>query len=349
MEQEIFASENSASSEEHNDIWRDQIQARVAGYRTRRGRRVEGAFSMRFPFPPSEIEQCAPAAAASDFNLNSVAECPQFHNQDIAPALSESATPALLSEQSIADSPQYLSSLAEGPADFESVASVCDVEPEAEPAPLPPPRPRTKRKVIAFPRPIIPNPNHRLADPVISDTPRILEVPEELQAFPATPLLDGLRLAREEQQFPTPAADHVDLPLQPAQISRRVCSALIDCVLVSAALAIVAAVIHKFHPELMLTKPVLLATAGVAVAFWGIYQYLFVMYCGETVGMRMMKIRLSTFTGKVPHWRQRRSRVVNLYFSTASLLMGLLWALVDVDALCWHDRISQTYLTAISN
>jgi hypothetical protein len=25
--------------------------------------------------------------------------------------------------------------------------------------------------------------------------------------------------------------------------------------------------------------------------------------------------------------------------------MGLLWALVDVDGLCWHDRISRTYLT----
>src|ERR1700678_1016577 len=147
MEQEIFASENPASSEEHNDIWRDQIQARVAGYRTRRGRRIEGALSMRFPFPPTEIEQCTPAAAASDFNLNSVAECPQFHNQDIAAALSESATPALISEQSIADSPQYISSLAE-PADPESVAAAFDIEAEAEPAaPLPPPRPRTKRKV----------------------------------------------------------------------------------------------------------------------------------------------------------------------------------------------------------
>ncbi len=27
-------------------------------------------------------------------------------------------------------------------------------------------------------------------------------------------------------------------------------------------------------------------------------------------------------------------------------MMGLLWALVDVDMLCWHDRISQTYLTS---
>ena len=26
--------------------------------------------------------------------------------------------------------------------------------------------------------------------------------------------------------------------------------------------------------------------------------------------------------------------------------MGLLWAFVDIDALCWHDRISRTYLAS---
>ena len=27
-----------------------------------------------------------------------------------------------------------------------------------------------------------------------------------------------------------------------------------------------------------------------------------------------------------------------------SLGMGLMWIFVDVDALCWHDRLSHTYL-----
>jgi len=59
----------------------------------------------------------------------------------------------------------------------------------------------------------------------------------------------------------------------------------------------------------------------------------------------MLHLRLSTFKGGLPNWRYRRSRVFGLYFSAASLAMGLLWALVDVDTLCWHDRISRTYLT----
>src|SRR5271167_2746354 len=48
------------SSQPNNDIWRNEIHSRVARFRTRRGRRIEGAFSMRFPFPPPE-----PVAATS--------------------------------------------------------------------------------------------------------------------------------------------------------------------------------------------------------------------------------------------------------------------------------------------
>jgi len=35
-----------------------------------------------------------------------------------------------------------------------------------------------------------------------------------------------------------------------------------------------------------------------------------------------------------------------LYLSVLSLGMGVLWSLVDVDRLCWHDRISQTFPAA---
>ena len=42
--------------------------------------------------------------------------------------------------------------------------------------------------------------------------------------------------------------------------------------------------------------------------------------------------------------RQRRHRVLGFYLSALSLGMGLMWVFVDVDGLCWHDRLSQTYL-----
>jgi len=113
---------------------------------------------------------------------------------------------------------------------------------------------------------------------------------------------------------------------------------------VAAGAAMCAAAAYRMLPK-PAAKPVLLTAASLPVLFWAIYQYLFLMYTGATPGMRLLHLRLTTFKGQRANWRQRRSRVVGLYFSAASLMMGVLWALVDVDALCWHDRISRTYLS----
>src|SRR5271165_5432577 len=56
IEQKHFRSEKAGDPVQPNaDVWRNEIRSRVSRYRTRRGRRVEGAFSMRFPFPPAEF------------------------------------------------------------------------------------------------------------------------------------------------------------------------------------------------------------------------------------------------------------------------------------------------------
>jgi len=169
-------------------------------------------------------------------------------------------------------------------------------------------------------------------------------VPEELEAFPCAPLLDGLHLSAHNAQPETPA-DHIELPLEPASTTQRVLAGVIDCALVVVSAAIFGAVCYKMLPNLTLTKPLLLIGATIPILLWVFYQYMLTMYGGATVGMRTLHLRLSTFKGGTPKRRHRRSRVFGLYFSAASLMMGLLWALVDVDALCWHDRISRTYLT----
>src|ERR1035441_9271113 len=53
-------------SQTTTDVWRKEIHARVAGYRTRRGRRIEGAYTMRFPFPPLEPDVSGPATIAPE-------------------------------------------------------------------------------------------------------------------------------------------------------------------------------------------------------------------------------------------------------------------------------------------
>jgi len=207
------------------------------------------------------------------------------------------------------------------------------------------PRPRPKRKVIAFPRPPEAAESlHRLADPVLPQQSLILDVPEELEAYPTTPFLEGL-------QFPSPtqaaalAVERVELPVRAAGIPRRMYSATIDCALVLLSAAVFGFVAHKMVPNLVFSKPVRLTAALVPCLLWMIFEYLLLVYAGRTAGMQIAGLRLWTFGGRRPTLRHRRNRVFGLYLSAASLVMGLLWAFVDVDTLCWHDRISGTYLT----
>src|ERR1700733_574320 len=69
-EQQIVRSDVPDSPASPDEVWRDEVQARVARYRTRRGRRVEGTYSMRFPFTPPEEEK----AKAEQSSLGPAAE-----------------------------------------------------------------------------------------------------------------------------------------------------------------------------------------------------------------------------------------------------------------------------------
>ncbi len=298
---------------------------------------------MRFPFPPTSTqdfiadpqpESCQTAPAESKAgDVRAVAagvEASPVEIQESTPPLEESnefTTDTFIEKSEVARASE-------------------DVAPERQPGPQLVPRPPAQRKVIAFPRQATlgPETRHRLADPVVPEQPRILDVPEELEAFPCAPLLDGLHLPSNVAQ-PTTPADHIELPLDPATISQRVLAGMIDGALIAVSAVIFGAVCHKMLPKLTLTKPLLLIGSALPLLLWAVYQYMLTMYAGATVGMRALHLRLRTFKGGIPKWRHRRGRVVGLYFSAASLMMGLLWALVDVDALCWHDRISRTYLT----
>lgn len=292
---------------------------------------------MRFPFPPHDSVVSMQSPEAPEQSPEQAVTLDEVVNQ-VAIA-TETSTPALTAE-----SPQLMPDpvmvATQTPAD------VVPPLPEADPGPQPAiqPRPRPRRKVIAFPRQGTPETGHRLADPVLPEQPRILDVPEELEAFPSTPFLEGLQfeLATRTSAFP---ADHVELPFRSVSLSRRVCAALLDCSLVAVAALVFALIGHKMLPTLALTKTARIVAALLPVLLWAIYQYLLLVYAGRTVGMQVTTIRLTTFKGRRPSLRHRRNRVLGLYLSTASLVMGLLWAFVDVDALCWHDRISGTYLT----
>jgi uncharacterized RDD family membrane protein YckC len=106
------------------------------------------------------------------------------------------------------------------------------------------------------------------------------------------------------------------------------------------------AIAWRTLPEVPHSKPFWMALGAVTLLFWAIYQHLFLLYAGRTLGMSMKGIRLSTFDGRMPGWEQRSRRAHFMCVSFAPVTLGFLWALVDEDTLCWHDRISQTFPTS---
>jgi uncharacterized RDD family membrane protein YckC len=198
-------------------------------------------------------------------------------------------------------------------------------------------------KIIEFPRqallPVMPPSSEELAEPII-DCPRILEAPEEVDT--ASPLSD-ISVAPEQEQYP---AVEFELPLQVAAMSRRVFAGMMDALIVLAGAALFAWIVLKTGVPMPPPKAGFLFALAISCIFWSIYEYLFLVYAGITPGMQIARLRLITFDGGPARRQARRGRSVAMVLSTMSLGLGLVWALLDEDTLCWHDRITRTYVVA---
>jgi uncharacterized RDD family membrane protein YckC len=195
-------------------------------------------------------------------------------------------------------------------------------------------------KIIKFPRHAMLAPSiEELAEPIM-DRPRILEAPEEVDT--ASPLSD-ISVAPEQEQYP---AVEFELPLQVAPMSRRVFAGLVDALIVLLGAAVFVLIVLKAGVPMPPAKAGFLFAMAASCVFWVIYQYLFLVYAGITPGMQMARLRLITFDGGPARRQARRGRAVAMALSTLSLGLGLVWALLDEDTLCWHDRITRTYVVA---
>ena len=78
--------------------------------------------------------------------------------------------------------------------------------------------------------------------------------------------------------------------------------------------------------------------------FWAAYKFLFVVYIGGTPGWRIVRLRLAKFDGLPARRNLRRWRVLASFLSAFSIGLGYIWSMLDEEGLCWHDRITHTYL-----
>ena len=86
-----------------------------------------------------------------------------------------------------------------------------------------------------------------------------------------------------------------------------------------------------------------------AILFLLYAQYfgIFTAFVGTTPGMRHAGLRVVSFDGNPPTPRQLLWRTFGYLVAGGAGMLGFLWALWDDDKLCWQDRTSQTYLTAL--
>lgn len=200
--------------------------------------------------------------------------------------------------------------------------------------------------LIEFPRFTAERPSHmdELAEPVL-DRLRILEAPE---IAPSPPALGGILIEQAEER-PQERRPGFEIPLQSSSLSRRLAAAMVDAVVVCTSLGVFGYVFFRLTtPNLPILQWIEIAVA-LASVFWVAYQYSFLVYTGNTPGLRIAGLRLARFDGADVSRSLRRWRVFSSVLSAGSIGLGYLWCFLDEDQLCWHDRITRTHLAPKSS
>ncbi len=295
------------------DAWRREVAARLSHYRARRRTREPRYPSLHLKFEPE------PSSTSPEPTLLPAAPVERETADYLETAAAPRITLAEPSGYASNSSPNY-------PANYPRILPAAITESTA--------------KVIEFASysPAL-RALDELAEPVL-DRPRIIDTPE---IVPPPPALGGILIEPVEE----PANERrpgFEIPLQAAAMSRRMAASAIDATLVLSAFAAFAYVFFRINAEL----PPLSKIAGAGVLLigllWAAYQYLLLVYSGTTLGLKLARLELHRFDGSPVPPRIRRWRVLTSVLSGLSLGLGYAWCFLDEDRLCWHDRITRTYM-----
>jgi hypothetical protein len=304
---------SNESTSEDSTAWRQEVAARLNRYHSRRKPRPPRYPSLRLRFEDAE------------------AAYQQIPTSNQALALDPFAPIA---------PPDERTNLHDMDRAHENATNSLGEEPTNDRTSTPIQSPATA-KIIEFPRswtPPLPALDE-LAESVV-DRPRILEAPE---LVPPLPALGGITI-EPVQQPELEKRPGIDIPLQSAPLERRMLSAAVDAVIIAGACSVFALIFWKLTAIRPPRMQIIGVIAGLASVLWAAYQYLLLVYAGTTPGLCLARLELLRFNEKRAPRGLRRWRVLASFLSAASLGMGYVWVFLDEDSLCWHDRITHTYL-----
>jgi hypothetical protein len=305
----------AAAKEPDGSAWRDEISARLRRYRARRRVRPPRYPSLRLQFDVAETSDTTGSSAP------------------VLPAFEPVSNQALALDGMTAKPPAAADVGALLPKDLFTDEAPQAVSPDSG---------HSSAKILEFPRLAWappPPPLDQLAEPVVA-RPRILEVPE---VAPQPPALGGITMDASEHKE-TGKQPGRDIPLHRPSLARRTLAGATDGLIILCASALFGAIFWKVAAVRPPLVQVLALAAGLPCLFWAAYEYLLIVYAASTPGLRLARLELARFDGTATSRSLRRWRVLASYLSGASLGMGFAWAFLDEDGLCWHDRITRTYL-----
>ena len=318
-----IASAADVQATPYPESWRREVADRLSHYRARRRTRAPRYPSLQLKFETEPVWN------------DPLADSPALH----APATHVPATHAPVN----IDEPPGPRTIAEdgvGNVQPPAVPRIRLAEPADYPRAIFAATNEATAKVIEFASySAPPRPFDELAEPVLQ-RPRIVEAPE---LVPLPPALGGISIEPVEE----PANERrpgFEIPLRAAPMRRRVAAAVIDAVLVISAISAFAYIFVRMTADVPSPAKIAGTAFFLAGAFWCAYQYLLLVYSGATPGLKLAKLELQRFDGEPAPRRVRRWRVLASVLSGVSLGLGYAWCFLDEDQLCWHDRITRTYM-----
>ena len=163
-------------------------------------------------------------------------------------------------------------------------------------------------------------------------------------------------------QFPPEGSGRADavMRVRVTGFGRRLVAASIDGALLlglSLAVAAVTALVlgaplpsaKELGPDLLVAgvldrNPMAVAAIGLFLGLTVLYQLYFASMAGQTLGMRLVRIRLISSRGRAPGPVRGLLRVLALAVSLLPGGLGWLWALFDREHRALHDHIAGTYV-----
>jgi uncharacterized RDD family membrane protein YckC len=142
-----------------------------------------------------------------------------------------------------------------------------------------------------------------------------------------------------------PSPNHALVPV--AGVVRRTVAWMADAGFLLTSWAMFLGLLTALGVSLTASKLDLAICVAVLCLLYVQYFGLFTAFGGITPGMRLLGLRVVSFDGNLPTPKQLLWRSFGYLVAGGAGCLGFVSALWDDDRLCWQDRVSQTYLTAL--